>query len=345
MSQYLETVQVPSSGTPAQVYTLTYTPAAGTVTQVILNGLAMTPSIDYTISAAIVTFTGTAITNNDIIVFIYWIGNQPAPSGSLSAQDIIYRALRRCGQMRPGYINAPELLNDCFLELLDMYDGWNAERTMQYTDPDYVFPVTGPGHGTTGNNQSFGGTGYDIGPTATDFVCPRPVEIVRMNLYMTSVAPTQPTRIPLSRISMEEWMSIAVIQLPAINVTTVYTYDPQYPNGVIWIWPPLNGNSLEIFTWGQLVPPASLGATVGVPPGYMDALTWTLAQRCWPYCTKDIMPHRLSLQYIAGQGARARDRIKYVNAETPRVINDFRGGGGSGSGACDWDLLLTGRPY
>jgi len=260
------------------------------------------------------------------------------------AQDFIYQALRKCGQMRPGYTPQIELLTDCFNEWLAMYDSWNARRTMQYTMPDYVFPVTGPGHGSTGNGQTFGGTGYEIGPTAADFVAPRPVAIARMNLYMTSASPTQPTRIPLSPLSMEEWTGIAVIQITATNITTIYAYDPQFPNGVIWVWPPLNGNSLEIFTWGQLSPPAALGSTFAAPPGYQDAIVWTLAERCWPYCTKDFMPHKLSLPYIAGKAKQARDTIMAVNAPSPRMASDFRGGR-SGVGVCDWDLLLTGRPY
>ena len=264
----------------------------------------------------------------------------------MTCQQYIYQALRKCGNMRPGYTPQPELLADCYTEVLSMYDSANAERTMNYTMPDYVFPVTGPGHGSTGNGQHFGGTGYQIGPTALDFVTPtRPVAIVRMNLYMTSVSPSSPTRIPLSPISMEEWMGIAVLQIVATNVTTVYAYDPQYPNGVIWLWPPLNGNSLEIFTWGSLAPPLNLAAAMAVPVGYQDAFIWRLAERCWPLCLHDMFPHKLPLQYIAGKAHLAEQKIRAINAPMPRMASDFGGGRSTTTGICDWDLLLTGRPY
>ena len=260
------------------------------------------------------------------------------------ASDLIYQAFRRCGQMRPGYTPQAELMADGLAELKALYDGWNAERTLNYSMPDYVFPVTGPGHGATGNAQTFGGTGYTIGPSGADFTAPRPESIVRANLYMTSTSPTQPTRIPLSPISMEQWMNISVIQLTPINVTTVFCYDPQYPNGVIWVWPPLNGNSLEIFTWGQLIPPATLGATWVGPPGYQDAVRDTLAERLLPLCTHDIMPSRRDVMWLRGQAAIGRQKIKAVNAPSPRLKSDFPKGGQNGKNSCDWGLLLTGEP-
>jgi hypothetical protein len=262
----------------------------------------------------------------------------------MTAQQYIIQALLKCGHMRSGYTPSADLLGACFTEWLAWFDSANAERTMQYADPDYVYPVTAKGHGTTGNNQSFGGAGFTIGPGATDFSGPRPVAIARCNLLMTSASPTNPTRIPLSQISMEEYLGIAAPQIPAINVTSCFAYDAQFPIGVIWTWPPLVGNSLEIFTWGQLTPPASLASTFAEPPGYWDAIVWTLAERCWPLCTHDIMPHKLPLQYIAGKAKAARDKIKAVNAPSPRMACDFSGGRPN-VGACDWELLLTGRPY
>ena len=265
--------------------------------------------------------------------------------GLIQAQDFIYQALRKCGQMRPGYTPSPELLQDGLNEWTAMFDSYNAERTLNYTMPDYVFPILGPGHGTTGNGQTFGGSGYEIGPTALDFVAPRPVSIVRMNLYLTSANPSQPSRIPMGLISMEQWTNIAVINLNPINVATIAAYDPQFPNGVIWVWPPLNGNSLEIFTWGQLTPPAALTDPYSAPPGYMDLIIWRLAARLWPMCSKEMMIRKEPPQWIRGQAAIAAARVKAVNAPMPRLTCDFRGGNRSATAVCDWDLLLTGVPY
>lgn len=342
--------------------------------------------------------------------------------------DLIYRALRRCGQIRPNasapgqYVNA-EFIAECLCEFQDMYDGWNAERTMQYSVPDYIYPITTNGlAGIYGPNIQFligpsfvfnatltngsktatfvtglgfnstqgliigmqiSGTGIPSGttiqaisqpvsladspslttPTITmslaatangltgitvtpDFVGPRPEAILRMNLWMTSSSPNTPTRINLSPVSAMEWANISALEINAVNVTTVYYYDPQYPCGVINVWPPLNGNALEIFTWGFLNPPLSRDTLMQIPPGYVDAITWTLAQRLWGVCTNSVVANKFPFAYICGQAKLARDRVRAVNAPMPRLSNDFGGSTISGArGVCDWGLLLTGQPY
>ncbi len=322
----------------------------------------------------------------------------------MTSQELIYTALRKVGQIRPGYTSQAELLADGLAEFSAMYDGWNSERTQAYSIPDYIYPIASNGlDGIYGENVQFtvgpvftfaatlassvtatvanttgliigqriSGTGIPAGCTiqgitintnitlsaaatitgpstitvTPDFVGPRPEAILRMNLYMTSVAPSQPTRIPLSPISAEQWANISVIQLVPINVTTVFYYDPQFPQGVINVWPPLNGNSLEFFTWGFLTPPTSLGTTMLIPPGYQDAIVYTLAERLWPMCTKSVLINKVSHQWLCGKAKHARDRIKYVNAPSPKLVNDFRGGSRQNVGVCDWGLLLTGQPY
>ncbi len=263
-----------------------------------------------------------------------------------TAQDYIYRAFRKCGQLRSGYTPGPEMLSDALIEFQSQMDAYNSQRTMQYTQPDYIFPITGPGHGTTGNGQTFGGTGYQIGPTATDFTVPfRPMAIPRMNLYMTANSPGQPARLPLAQISMEEWTQITVVQLTPTNVCTTYAYDTQYPNGVIWLWPPINGNSVEIFTEGFLILPTTLATVMALPPGYEDAIIWELAKRLWPLCSLDIMPNKLGWSQITGQANEALRKVKRRNAPGPRLRCDFMSGRGSNTAICDWNLLFSGIPY
>ena len=323
----------------------------------------------------------------------------------MTAQDFIYLALRNCGQIRPGYTPNADFLNDCLLVFQQTYDGWNAERTQQFTVPDYiynistsrslngiygqniqwtvgpVFTFTGDTHTTTTITTQYTNglvigmyltgsgipantyiTGISTGVSITisaaatatatgvtftitpSFTGPRPEAIIRMNLYMTSAAPTQPIRIPLAPVSAEQWANIAVLQLTPINVTTVFYYDPQFPQGVINVWPPLNGNSLEFFTWGFLNPPSTLTSNYSAPPGYQDAIVYTLAKRLYHLCTNDVMPHKVSFQWLCGQSKLARDKIKAVNAPMPRLVSDFRGGAPR-VGTCDWQLLLTGQPY
>lgn len=323
----------------------------------------------------------------------------------ITAQDYIYNAYRKCGQLRPGYSSAPELLSDGLDEFKLMFDAYNAKRTMNFSTPDYIYPIGSK----TGLDGIYGpNIQFTIGPTFTfsatlalasvtalvantagliigqyisgtgipalatiqginpnvsitlsdaatvagpqtitvtpDFIGPRPEQIVRLNLYMTSTSPSQPTRIPIALVSAEQWAAIPVLQITAINVTTTCYYDPQFPQGVLNLWPPLNGNSLEIFTWGFLTPPIALTSTILLPPGYADVIVWDLARRMWPMLTKNVLVNKVSHQWLCGQAAIARKTVRDVNAPHPKLTNDFRGGRGS-SAACDWNLLLTGQPY
>lgn len=322
-----------------------------------------------------------------------------------TAQTYIYQALRKIGQLRPGYQAQSEFMDDALTEFSMMFDGWNSQRTNAYSIPDYIYDVStatslngiygeniqytiGPVftfNGTTtitsttiavANTsgliigQYVTGTGIpadtyitgispntsiEISAAATasgnivitvtpSFTGPRPEAIIRMNLYMTSVSPSQPTRIPLSPVSAEQWANIPVLQITPINVTTVYYYDPQFPQAVINVWPPLNGNSLEIFTWGFLTPPTALSATVNVPPGYQDAIVYQLAKRLYHMATRDILPHKIPWNVLAAQALAAQQRMQAVNAPMPKLVNDF--GNRQRSGAqSDWQLLLTGQPY
>ena len=325
----------------------------------------------------------------------------------LTAQDYIYNAYRKCGQLRPGYTASSELLTDGLDEFKAMFDGYNAARTMNYTIPDYIYAIgsktglngiygqniqftIGPAFTFTGTLQAslvsalvantaglivgqyITGTGIPALTTITaittntsitfsaqstlsagntltltvtpDFVGPRPEGIIRMNLYMTSASPSQPTRIPITMVSAEQWAAIAVLQINAINIATTCYYDPQFPQGVLNLWPPLNGNSLEIFTWGFLTPPTTLATNITLPPGYADVLIWDLASRMWPMLTKSVLVNKVSHQWINGKASAAKQKVRNLNAPKLKLTNDFRGGR-SNSAVCDWGLLLTGTPY
>lgn len=322
-----------------------------------------------------------------------------------TCQQLIVQALRKIGQLRPGYVSNSALLADALLEWQIWFDALNAQRTNAFTIPDYIYDVSGNNgiNGIYGQNVQFtigpsftftgtltstattvavtdtstlvigmplSGTGIPSGayiaaitPSSIElsaaatssgaqtitvtpsFAGPRPEQIVRMNLYMTSVSPTQPTRIPIAPVSAEEWANIAVIQITAINVTTVYWYNPTFPQGTISVWPPLNGNSLEIFTWGFLTPPTALTSNINLPPGYQDLIVWELAKRLYNMTTLDVLVHKASLQWITGQACIARDRVRAVNAPRPRMANDFGPLGRGTAPECDWSLLLTGVPY
>lgn len=254
--------------------------------------------------------------------------------------DVIRMALRYCGQLRAGSDAGPDLMNDGLLQAQVICDTWANDRNMNPTLPDYVYPITGPGTAPIESGQVLG-MGYSIGPTGADLTGPRPQVIVRCNLIQSSTNPA--SRIPIQMISAEQWSQIPVLQLNPITVSLVAYYENTFPNGILWLWPPLSGNSIEIFTWGFCTAPIQLDQDFIFQPGYLDAFAWTLAARMWTMCDKSIMVNKAPHAYLLGQAYKARQAIKKTNAPMPKLISDFRGERTS-SGESDLTLLETGIP-
>lgn len=181
--------------------------------------------------------------------------------------------------------------------------------------------------------------------TATpDLVTPsRPESIVRMNCVMLNQGP-QPVYIQMHPLSAEEWAALAIRQIPGINVTNLFYYDPQYPNGVVNVFPPLIGNGIEIFTWLHLRNPQALTETYAAPPGYQDAVVWSLAERLWPMCTGQIAVNRVSHGFICNRAYEARQKVATVNRPIPTLKSDFQGGRSKPAGYYDSFVSYTGLP-
>lgn len=267
------------------------------------------------------------------------------------ASAVLYQAFRKIGQLRPGYTAPPELLADGLIEWANFFDECGAERNTHFSNPYYQHTITGPGSQTLGN-------GYLIGPTATtaaatattaagganDWNQPRPVSILGANLVLTNGA--QPIYIPMTPLSQEDWMELSVQQIPAISIATAFWYDPQWPNGVFNVFPPLNGNAVQIYQWGVLTPPTLLTDPYTAPPGYADFVIYGLAERLY-YMVQNanMCPRMAPYSLIAGQALIARQTIKLVNRDIPRLATDYPRSPNSGDGFFDRDVSYTGEPY
>ena len=177
-----------------------------------------------------------------------------------------------------------------------------------------------------------------------NFIGPRPDSIVRANLVMTNVGP-QPVYIPIRMISAEEWAALAIRQIPAINVTSIAYYDPQFPLGVFNVFPPLNGNSIEFFTWAALAVPPTLATAYSGPPGYQDAIVYSLAERLWGLCTSDFMPRKRPQEWLSGRAYEACQKVRAVNRDIPTLFSEAPGNRGRNEGFMDSYVKYIGEPY
>ena len=237
--------------------------------------------------------------------------------------------------MRPGYTPSADLLADGLTEWQMLFDSWAAERLMGFSVPQYTYAITGPGSKSNGN-------GYTIGPTG-DWVGPRPESIIRANVKYSS-ASAYPVYLPIGMLQVEQWAALAIRQIPGINITTLAYYDPQYPNGVFNVFPPITGNSIELFTWAAFAVPATLGTSYTAPPGYMDSVVLSLAERLWPLCTHDVTPHKVDLAELAGKAKAARDKVRNINRPIPKLGNDLSNASRP-EGYFDSFVKYTGQPY
>lgn len=187
-------------------------------------------------------------------------------------------------------------------------DQWQTQkRFVYYTEhTSYTF---------TTSRQS-----YTIGPTG-NFVATRPTKIEGANVIRVSADPDE--RWPLQVIEVQDY---AEIQIPAESgdePSRLY-YQPTVPNGTLWPWPfPENtaaalANKLELFTWVQLSA-FVLDTNINLPPGYEDALTWTLAESLLPSYGKSSSPE------LEVQARRARGAIQTVNSKAPKIATQDLG--------------------
>lgn len=249
----------------------------------------------------------------------------------MTANDLIYQALRRIGQLRPGYTPSPEFLADCLSEFQAMYDSWNADPTMQFSNPDEYFAISTSGFKANSYQYTLGPIGAGADLTTSTRLSTRPVSIRRANWVWTINTPTQPQRLNIKMIDESEWMSIIQLPIPGALQAIYCWYDPQFPLGVLNFWPPVQpGNQVELYMWGQLIYPASTATTFIFPPGYWQATKLSLAELLMGIAPRAIFVEKQpDVTRIPALALAARHKIQNVNRVTPKLVSDMstmRGG-------------------
>jgi hypothetical protein len=251
---------------------------------------------------------------------------------STAADYINGRVLRHMAQLRPGWTASPELQQDILQEWLALVDELNAESDMAVSIPQYTYPITGPGY--LGNNRD-----YKLGPGAPDFNGPRPSTILKAALLITTTTPN--TRIPIRVMPWDEYADIPVLTIPATGIATELYIEETFPVAILHFSPPINANSLQIWTSGVMVAPAVLATVVAgtFPPGYENYFVYTLAHRCQYLATKEMGPRN---PLIGAWALRAKQRLQNINRTNPECRSDFQTGH-SRAGTTSGNLTLIGE--
>lgn len=185
------------------------------------------------------------------------------------ASNILYLGARFAGLGATGQPLASELETDVLAVCNGMLDAWSM-------DGQFIWNVDIATYALTSGQQS-----YNVGSSAAvPFNIVRPSRVQNANLVYSTQSP--PTRVPLSILDDDGWMSIAVRGISGPPVAVYYS--ASNPLGVLNFWPiPTAGFSVELELWTAITQFSSPADTFVFPPGYFEAIYQNLGVRlCTP---------------------------------------------------------------
>lgn len=218
---------------------------------------------------------------------------------SFRASDIVTMAMQEIGAIDPNENPTGPEMNAGLVKLNRLLDAWNADRRYIYTVNFSVFTLQP-------NLQP-----HTIGPTGTFVVPQRPEKLVAANVLLNYPGNTS-VRQPCNVRDADWWANKAAYAVVATFPTDVY-YEPDWNNGSLFFWPvPNTAYPIELETWTVLAQ-LQLSSTFCMPPGYMDAVVYSLAEALCPSFGKEVSP---TLDKLRTDAIR---RIQYMNSTIPRM--------------------------
>lgn len=219
--------------------------------------------------------------------------SQPLPT---TPRDIVNLALKTANVVGVGQSSLPEDINDCFNMLNMMIAQWQRRRYMVYNLETIGIPATGSVFYTIGVGQQFNIT--------------RPVKIESAYIRMQGGS-TLPVDYPLQVLRAQE--DYDRISIKNLNAFPQYIYyDTTFPVGNIYVWPvPNNQYQIFVTVMVQLQSFQNLSDQIILPPEYLDAMQWNLADRITAMYG---MPQNPQITKYAEASMRA---IEEVNSQIP----------------------------
>lgn len=185
----------------------------------------------------------------------------------MTAQDVIYRSMRLAGiTPKSGRTPGADDLADGLAALNAMLDAWSVERLTVYCISRDVY------------NLDLASEGYTIGPGG-HWNTARPVRIENAGLILLT-NPSQPLELPLDMPNKEQYAAIRLKGLQSTFPRAMYN-DNAFPLATLHFWPvPTDtSNQVALYTWKVLSQYSTVGDTVSLPPGYLEAIEYNLALR------------------------------------------------------------------
>lgn len=263
-----------------------------------------------------------------IIFFPISSGSSSAPASlgvgtaAIKVTTFLTAALTEIRVARAGDVVEPDMMDLALVLFNELLDAWNAEQRALYTGQfvtDTLTPALQP---------------HTIGAVANtptiEVGIARPSQILAANLLITAADGN--IRIPLTLRDEEWWMDVRARNITSAIPTDLY-YSPDWPNGSIYLWPvPSAAYGIEL-NIATLLSQMALTDDFSLPPGYLQALRLTTAERLAPSFGQSVS------QSTAQAAREARARVFGNNDTIPNLNTRDAGMPGGRSGGYNF---LTG---
>lgn len=186
-----------------------------------------------------------------------------------TAQDIIFRSLCLLGIYAPNETMDASDSSLGLSVLNSMMDSWSNESLFCYAIQEYSFPLV------VGQQQ------YTIGPGG-DVNTNRPIKILD-GPGVCYIQDGNQNNYPVYVVPQDRWNQIG-LRTTTSNLPDTLFYDPQYPLGIINIFPvPLDSYTVFFDANITLSEFSNLIQSLALPPGYEAAIIHNLAIWMKPY--------------------------------------------------------------
>jgi hypothetical protein len=211
-----------------------------------------------------------------------------------TAKDIFKRSLRLLQVLDAGEEPTAQEAEDCLTALNAMLDIWSVQRL-------YVYSINEETLSWAGSAQSRTiGSGGNFSTTRPTKIEPSTFFTTGGNDYSIMLLDTFESYTAISDKSTES------------TIPEYLYYNAAHPLGVLYIWPvPPATLSLKLHSTSQLSSLAATTTTFSMPPGYEDAVSFSLAERLAPEFGVAVPPE------VVKTGAANRRAIKRLNTPTP----------------------------
>jgi hypothetical protein len=214
--------------------------------------------------------------------------------------DIATDALQRLGVYAPGEAISSADIAQAFTTYNDLADYLSNMNLACYANAEQSFVLV-PGDGQ-----------YSIGPTG-QIAQSRPLEILD-NPNAARIVDGNGNVFPVDVIDQFAWNSIST-QVVNSNLPEVVFYDPQFPNGLINLWPiPSAAYTFYFLSRLTISEAANLTSAISLPPGYNLMLKSQLAMRLLPYFGAQVTP-----QDRADIKAEARETLATIKRKNTKI--------------------------